>query len=183
MSSELSASVRAALETYANVHRGSGHHSVVSTYLYEQARGIVLDHLGLDRDRHTVIFCSPRQADQLQARLGQDSCHSLSSRDIGLPLGLRAIAVLRHVLPAGAPLQSGGGTARLIAPGWVVSGWGPRQVRGRHPRDRQRHRLRQSFSNWAGTPSVTRRSRSGRPRTFCVMTGWRITPVSSCWSS
>ena len=39
--------VHAALETYSNVHRGSGHNSLVSTHLFEQARGIVLDHLGL----------------------------------------------------------------------------------------------------------------------------------------
>jgi selenocysteine lyase/cysteine desulfurase len=120
MFSELSASVRAALETYSNVHRGNGHNSMVSTYLYEQARGIVLDHLGLDRDRHTVVFCSPRQEDQLRARLGRKGGQALSSRDIGLPLGLRAIAVRRDALPAGAPLQAGGGTARLVAPGWVV---------------------------------------------------------------
>ena len=120
MFSGLSASVRLVLETYANVHRGSGHNSLVSTSLYEQARGIVLDHLGLDRDRHTVVFCSPRQADQLRGRLGQERCHVLSSRDVGLPLGLRAIAVRREALPGGVPLQPGGGTARLVAPGWVV---------------------------------------------------------------
>ena len=39
--------VHAALETYSNVHRGSGHNSVVSTHLFEQARDIVLEHLGL----------------------------------------------------------------------------------------------------------------------------------------
>jgi selenocysteine lyase/cysteine desulfurase len=120
MFSGLSASVRLVLETYANVHRGSGHNSLVSTSLYEQARGIVLDHLGLDRDRHTVVFCSPRQADQLRGRLGQERCHVLSSREVGLPLGLRAIAVRREALPGGVPLQPGGGTARLVAPGWVV---------------------------------------------------------------
>jgi selenocysteine lyase/cysteine desulfurase len=118
--SELSVSVRTALGTYANVHRGSGHNSVVSTYLYEQARGIVLDYLGLDRGRHTVIFCSPWQAGQLRAWLGHEGCHILSSQDVGLPLGLRVIAVPRRALPAGVPLQPGGGTARLTAPGWVV---------------------------------------------------------------
>lgn len=120
MFSALSASVRLVLETYANVHRGSGHNSLVSTSLYEQARGVVLDHLGLDRGRHTVVFCSPRQADQLRGRLGQERCHVLSSREAGLPLGLRAIAVRREALPGGVPLQPGGGTARLVAPGWVV---------------------------------------------------------------
>ena len=120
MFAELSARVRTTLETYANVHRGSGHHSLVSTHLYERARGVVLEHLGLDQDRYTVIFCSPRQADLLRARLGRKGCHVVSSQDLGLPLGLRAVAVRRRALPAGVPVQPGGGTARLVAPGWVV---------------------------------------------------------------
>jgi selenocysteine lyase/cysteine desulfurase len=120
MFAELSASVRTVLETYANVHRGSGPNSMVSTYLHEQARHIVLDQLGLDERRHTAIFCSPRQADQLRARMAPGDCRILSSEDVGLPLGLRAVAVRRRALPAGAPRQPGGGTARLVAPGWVV---------------------------------------------------------------
>jgi len=39
---ELERGVQAALETYSNVHRGSGHNSLVTTHLYEQARDIVL---------------------------------------------------------------------------------------------------------------------------------------------
>ena len=42
----LEGAVHAALESYSNVHRGSGHHSLVSTHLFEQARRITLDHLG-----------------------------------------------------------------------------------------------------------------------------------------
>ena len=117
---ELERSVHAALETYSNVHRGSGHNSLVSTYLYEQAREIVLEHLGLDKRRYTVIFCTPRRAELLKALLGRKSCLTVSSRDLGLPLGLRALAVRRNALPAGAPFQPGGGTARLVSPGWVV---------------------------------------------------------------
>jgi selenocysteine lyase/cysteine desulfurase len=44
---ELERGVYAALETYSNVHRGSGHNSMVSTHLFEQARDIVLEYLGL----------------------------------------------------------------------------------------------------------------------------------------
>jgi hypothetical protein len=117
---ELGRGVHAALETYSNVHRGSGHNSLASTHLYEQAREIVLDYLRLDKDRHTVIFCSPRRAELLQARLGRMSCRTVSSRDFGLPLGLRALAVGRNALPAGTPFQPGGGTARLVSAGWVV---------------------------------------------------------------
>ena len=52
-----------------NVHRGSGHHSQVSTHLFEQARGIVLDHLGLSAGKYLVIFGTPRSADALKAHL------------------------------------------------------------------------------------------------------------------
>jgi len=47
---ELERSIQAALETYSNVHRGSGHNSLVSTLLYEQAREFVLEYLGLSKD-------------------------------------------------------------------------------------------------------------------------------------
>ena len=62
---ELERGVHTALETYSNVHRGSGHNSIVSTYLFEQARDIVLEYLGLNgglvhTDKYAVIFCTPR---------------------------------------------------------------------------------------------------------------------------
>jgi hypothetical protein len=44
----------------------------------------------------------------------------LSSQDMGLPLAVRALAVDRKALRAGIPFQRGGGTARLVAPGWVI---------------------------------------------------------------
>jgi len=56
---EIERAVHAALETYSNVHRGSGHHALVSTRLYEQARDIVLDYLGLNKKTYVVIFCNP----------------------------------------------------------------------------------------------------------------------------
>ena len=55
---ELERGVHAALETYSNVHRGSGHNSMVSTHLFEQARDIVLEYLGLGKDEYVVIFCT-----------------------------------------------------------------------------------------------------------------------------
>ncbi len=117
---ELERGVQAALETYSNVHRGSGHNSLVSTHLYEQARDVVLEYLGLSKDKYVVIFCTPRRAELLKARLKSESYHGLSSQDIGLPLGVRALAVDRKALPGGAPFQTGGGTARLVSPGWVI---------------------------------------------------------------
>jgi selenocysteine lyase/cysteine desulfurase len=112
--------VQAALETYSNVHRGSGHSSLATTHLFEQAREIVLEDLGLDPAHHTVVFCTPRGAERLEKRLEAGSYRCLSSREIGLPLGVRALAVKRRALPGGAPAQAGGGTARLVSPGWVV---------------------------------------------------------------
>ena len=117
---ELERGVHAALETYANVHRGSGHNSLVSTHLYEQAREIVLEHLELGKDKYAILFCTPRGAESLAAQLRPGSYHSLGSRDIGLALGVRALAVDRKALPKGAPFQAGGGTARLVSPGWVI---------------------------------------------------------------
>ena len=64
---ELGRGVQAALETYANVHRGSGHNSLVSTHLYEQAWDIVLEYLGLNKGQYGVIFCTPRRAEVLKA--------------------------------------------------------------------------------------------------------------------
>ena len=117
--------VYAALETYSNVHRGSGHNSLASTHLYEQAREIVLQYLGLDSDKYVVIFCTPRRAEALKAHLKPRSYQMVSSQNIGLPLGLRALAVERQALPGGAPFQTGGGTTRLVSRGWVIWAKGP----------------------------------------------------------
>jgi len=122
---ELKRGVHAALETYSNVHRGSGHNSMVSTRLFEQARDIVLEYLGLNgglshADKYVVIFCTPRRAEVLKALLEPKSYQSVSSQDIGLPLGVRALAVESKALPRGIPFQTGGGTARLVSPGWVI---------------------------------------------------------------
>ena len=117
---ELKGSVHAALETYTNVHRGSGHNSIVTTQFYEQARDIVLEYLGLNKEQFVVIFCTPRRAQLLTAKLDPASYQCLSSADIGLPLGLRALAVACKALPGGPPFQPGGGTARLVSPDWVI---------------------------------------------------------------
>jgi selenocysteine lyase/cysteine desulfurase len=122
---EIERAAHAALATYSNVHRGSGHHALVSTRLYEQARNIVLEHLGLDRKEHVVIFCTPRRAARLQALLPADGHRCVASLDIGLPLGIRALAVHRKALPRGVPFETGGGTARLVAPDWVIWSNGP----------------------------------------------------------
>jgi hypothetical protein len=117
---ELEKGVHAALETYSNVHRGSGHKSIVSTHLFEKAREIVLEFLGLNKAGYVVIFCTPSRATALMAQLEPHKYQVISSRDIGLSIGVTALAVDKNALPAGAPFQTGGGTTRLISSHWIV---------------------------------------------------------------
>ncbi|MBV5312820.1 MAG: aminotransferase class V-fold PLP-dependent enzyme [Prolixibacteraceae bacterium] len=117
---ELEKSVFSALETYSNVHRGSGHFSMVTTRLFEQAREIVLEDMGLKKANYMVIFFTARGANEFIKQISPESYQSISSREIGLSLGVTALAVKRNKLPNGAPLQAGGGTARLISKNWVV---------------------------------------------------------------
>jgi selenocysteine lyase/cysteine desulfurase len=117
---KLEQSVLAALETYSNVHRGSGHFSIVTTHLYEKAREIVLEYLRLNKRKYIVIFCTQRRAALLTEQLRPGRFQSLSSRDFGLSIGIRAIAVEKKALPKGAPFQTGGGTTKLISSDWVI---------------------------------------------------------------
>ncbi len=117
---ELERGVHTALETYSNVHRGSGHFSMVTTYLYEQARDIVLEYLRLNKSNYSVIFCTPRRAELLSVQLDPGSFQIISSDNIGMSIGVRALVVKRNALPKGVPLQSGGGTTKLISKEWVI---------------------------------------------------------------
>ena len=117
---ELKRSILATLETYANVHRGSGHNSMVTTYLYDQARNIVLEYLELSQAEYMIVFCTPRRAEMLKSKLGDNNFKCISSKDIGLPLGLMALAIPQKALPSGIPFQTGGGTAKLISRDWVI---------------------------------------------------------------
>jgi len=117
---DLENSVRSVMETYSNVHRGSGQFSVVTSALYEQARKVVLRFVGLDAGRHTVAFCSPRQAEMLRGQFGAETRYCLSSEDIGLPLGVQALIVKKNALRRVIPSETGGGTARLVSREWVV---------------------------------------------------------------
>lgn len=117
---ELRRSVLAALENYSNIHRGSGHNSMVTTYLYEQARDIVLNYLGLNKSKYVVIFCSPRRAEKLKTFLKPESYRIISSCEIGFSIGVRALAVRKKSLPKGKPIQTGGGATKLVAREWVI---------------------------------------------------------------
>lgn len=117
---ELERSVYACLETYSNVHRGSGHNSQVTTHLFERARTIVLEYMNLDKNSHSAIFCTPRSVHLLKDLLKPDQYKSISSSDFGLPLGVEVVAVDNRYLPKGTPFQTGGGTARLVSTKWVI---------------------------------------------------------------
>jgi selenocysteine lyase/cysteine desulfurase len=108
------------LRTYSNVHRGSGHNSMVTTHLYEKARDIVLDYAGLDKKRHSVVFCSPYRAAVFTQLLKPGTYTLLSSLETGLALGVRALIVKKKALPARIPYHTGGGTTRLYSDNWVI---------------------------------------------------------------
>ena len=112
--------VHTALETYSNVHRGSGHFSMVTTHLYEKARNIVLDYMGLKKGKYVLVFCSPGYADILKAKLNPENYQIVSNNDFGLPIAVRALAIRKNKLPKGIPSHSGGGTTTLISPDWVI---------------------------------------------------------------
>jgi selenocysteine lyase/cysteine desulfurase len=117
---ELERGVKAALETYSNVHRGTGHFSMVSTRLFEAAREIIMEYLGLDKKRYVVVFCTPERAEIYKTQLEPSNPQVLSSQDIGLPLGLRALAIEKRALPNGAPFQTGGGTVKMVSHDSVI---------------------------------------------------------------
>ncbi len=116
----LEKSLFAALERYSNVHRGSGHFSAFSTHIYEKAREIVLDYLGLDKKKYQVIFLSPRRAKSFAGTLKPESFKLLTGRVTGLSPGVDAVVVERTALPKGTPFETGGGTTKLYGPDWVI---------------------------------------------------------------
>ena len=117
---ELEDGIYKALARYSNVHRGTGHHSMISTRLFDFARDIVLEYLGLDKKEYIVIFVDSRKREIFKNRLKDVSgYHEIFSRDIGLPLGTGAIAVKKNTLPKGVPFQTGGGTVKLVSQNFV----------------------------------------------------------------
>ncbi len=117
---ELERRVKAALETYSNVHRGTGQFSMVSTLLFDHARDIVLEHLALDKNDYCVVFCSPYRAELFSRQIHRKNYSILSSSDIGLPLGLRAMAVRKRALPRGIPFQTGGSVAKMVSRKFII---------------------------------------------------------------
>jgi len=118
--SELERSVQVALTTYSNVHRGSGHNSMVTTALFESARDVVLESLALDKEQYMVVFGSPLRLVSLVQQFNPKHVVRVSSHELGLPLGIGALAIERKALPKSALLQMGGGTVKMVYPTSVI---------------------------------------------------------------
>ena len=115
MSGDPSLGVYAALRRYSNVHRGTGHHSILSTELFERARGIVREHVNAGPD-HVVLLVTPWKLDGLLGSLKpQTAVQVVSSAELGLAVGVRAVVVRRADLPTGIPPQTGGGTIKMVS--------------------------------------------------------------------
>lgn len=117
---QLHDSVYTALNYYSNVHRGSGQYSTITTQLYEKSREIVLDYLALSSKEYSVIFCSPRNADIFVEHLESGCFKTITSRQLGIPLGIAAVAVQRKKIPAHISFHVGGGTTRLVSTEWIL---------------------------------------------------------------
>lgn len=117
---ELERRVKMALETYSNVHRGSGHFSLITTELYEQARSIILSYLKLDKSKYIIIFCTPLQVEALKTQVKPLDYKLITSEEIGLPIGLQAMAVKKKALSKGTPFQTGGSVVKIVSPNSVV---------------------------------------------------------------
>ncbi len=118
--SKLEEAAYIALQMYSNVHRGAGHNSLVSTRLFDQSRDVVLDYLGLDAHEYVVVFANPQRAKVLKTILGLDVLREVTSREIGLPLGVCALAIRKDKLPEGTPYETGGGTVRVVSENHVL---------------------------------------------------------------
>ena len=120
---ELGSRLYTALQRYSNVHRGAGHYSRATTALFEKARVVVLEYLGLSREKYTVVFSSKWSLEAVKRHLkNTDIKHQIFSNDYGLPLGIAALAVRKNIQYRRSVFPSGGGTARLVSRNMII--WG-----------------------------------------------------------
>ncbi|MBN1116544.1 MAG: aminotransferase class V-fold PLP-dependent enzyme [Bacteroidales bacterium] len=108
------------LETYSNVHRGSGHFSMITTFLFEESRKIVLKHLNLNPSDYSVVFGSKLQTSHIEKQLNQKDYKKISGYEIGISLGVVALAVRKRILKKIKAPFTGGGTARLVSREWII---------------------------------------------------------------
>lgn len=117
---ELEKGVFSALQTYSNIHRGTGHFSMVTTELFEKAREIVLDYLKLNKKEHIAIFCSPRRSELLKGYFNAKDFTILSSQEINLPLGISVFVVNKKALITAKNFDTGGGIIKFVSPKSVI---------------------------------------------------------------
>ncbi|OLS22270.1 MAG: putative cysteine desulfurase [Candidatus Heimdallarchaeota archaeon LC_3] len=110
----LEETIHEVLETYSNVHRGTGYNSQVTTMLYEEAREIILNHFKKNKSEYNVIFSSSYRTYQMISKIPSSDFILLTSEEIGLPLGVNAIIVKKSILSTINHSQSGGGTVKMV---------------------------------------------------------------------
>ncbi len=112
--------VYSALKTYSNVHRGTGHNSMVTTELFERARKIILKYLRLNEKKYVVVFCSPRRYKIFKVQLKSFNIFVVSSKDFDLPFGIRALAVKKKYLKKRSVVYTGGGMIKHVTANYIV---------------------------------------------------------------
>ena len=130
---ELYRAVYSALRVYSNVHRGSGHFSLISTALYEEARDIVKQYSGLSKSHYETIFCTANGSRALLKGVENQDYSLVSSEDLGLPLGISALVIRKRNLPRGAPPRTGGGVVKLVSKNSVVWSLSPERYEAGTP--------------------------------------------------
>ena len=78
-----------------------------------------LRHLQLDPQEHTLVFANPLRVEQLVQQLPQGSWRTCSSSEIGLAMGVEAIAIQNTAFGQLNPIQPGGGTVSLVSEDFV----------------------------------------------------------------
>lgn len=129
----LKSSLYAAVETYSNVHRGSGQFSQVSTQLYEQARTLVLQTLRLREASYTVVFCTRQRLQAITSQLNAGDYQAMTSQEIGLALGVCALAIRKQAIRRIRRMESGGGVVRLVSQNWTVWEHAPERLEAGTP--------------------------------------------------
>ncbi|MBN2047479.1 MAG: aminotransferase class V-fold PLP-dependent enzyme [Anaerolineaceae bacterium] len=109
-----------AVQTYSNVHRGTGHFSQVSTALYERARDEVFTYFQVSPKDHEVIFLTPARLLALLKVLPSGAYQSVCADELGLSMGVCAAAVRKDALPKGVPFETGGGIVYLVTEDFVI---------------------------------------------------------------
>ena len=117
---KLEEGIQRALETYSNVHRGTGHYSIVSTVMFDYAREVFIEYLKVDKNKYVAVFCTPLRLKYIIKTLKTDKYRVISSNDFGLCLGVRVLIVKKKNLSKSKAFQSGGGIVKNVTSNDVI---------------------------------------------------------------